>query len=424
MPVWQHKPLSSVSAIILAGGEGNRLFPLTQFRCKPAVTFGGRYRIIDVAVSNAINSSITEVYIISQFLAPTLNNYIANTYISRSSHRAQIRILSPDATLGRKGLYEGTADAVRKNLKTILQSPSKYFVILSGDQLYTMDLSDMLSFAIKKNADLTIATIPVNREEAKRMGVMKVNPSLQITNFFEKPKSTEILEEFQNPAEIGSSNEYLGSMGIYIFKKEALLELLKEDRREDFGKHLIPTQMGKGKTFAYIFNGYWEDIGTITSFYEANLRLTKNSTCLDLYNERYPIYTEHFHLPSPRLISTKVSDSIICDGSIIEASNITNSMIGIRSHIKKGTKIIDSIIMGNQRYSPLQEETKFSASPFSIGENCHIEKTIIDEHCLIGNNVTLSNPDKIKNYDAKEYFIRDGIIIIPAGTHLPDNFAA
>lgn len=415
-------PNSSASTIILAGGEGNRLFPLTQFRCKPAVTFGGRYRLIDVAISNSINSSITDIYIISQFLAPTLNNYIANTYISRLAHRAQIQLLSPDATLGRKGLYEGTADAIRKNLDAILQSSAQYYVILSGDQLYTMDLSHMLSFAIEKGADLTIATILVGKEDAKRMGVMKVDPSMQIIDFFEKPKATELLEQFQLPKEAALSREYLGSMGIYIFKKEALIALLKEDPREDFGKHLIPTQMQKGKTFAYIFDGYWEDIGTITSFYEANLRLTQNHTCLDLYNERYPIYTEPLHLPPARLINTRVSDSIICDGSVVEASEIVHSMIGVRTHIKKGTKIVDSIILGNQRYSPLPEEINMGAIPFSIGQNCHIEKAIIDEHCIIGNNVQLINENKIKNFDAKEFVIRDGIIIIPAGTILPDNF--
>jgi glucose-1-phosphate adenylyltransferase len=414
-------PPYSASAIILAGGEGNRLFPLTQFRCKPAVSFGGRYRLIDVAVSNSINSSISDIYIISQFLAPTLNNYISNAYISKASHRTQIRLLSPDATLGRKGLYEGTADAIRKNIETLLQSSSQYFIILSGDQLYTMDLNHMLSFAVEKDADLVIAALPVGKEEAKRMGVMKINPSFHIMDFFEKPKTNTLLEPFQLPAEAALSREYLGSMGIYVFKREALINLLKEDAREDFGKHLIPSQLEKGKTFAYIFDGYWEDIGTITSFYEANLRLTKNHTCLDLYNERNPIYAEHHHLPPARLINTRVSESSICDGSVLEASEIIHSMIGIRSHIKAGTKIVDSIIMGNQRYSPLADECKI-CTPFSIGQNCHIEKAIIDEHCIIGNNVRLINADKVKNFDDKDFFIRDGIIIIPSGTYLPDGF--
>lgn len=420
--------MPSATTIILAGGEGSRLFPLTQSRCKPAVTFAGRYRIIDVAISNSINSSIHEIYIISQFLATTLNNYIANTYLSKPFPKAQIQILSPDATDGRKGLYAGTADAIRKNLNFFANSSSEYFIILSGDQLYTMDLSKLLSFAHERDADLTIATLVVGKEEAKRMGVMKIDNSYQITDFYEKPKTNELLNRFALPKDLALNHgisahpSFLGSMGIYVFKKQALLNLLKEDPREDFGKHLIPTQLEKGKTFAYTFQGYWEDIGTITSFYEANLRLASaNTSCLDLYNENYPIYTASYNLPSARVSNTRVSDSIICDGSIIHADEITNSMIGIRSQIHEGTVIKDSIIMGNQHYLP--QTTFTSPIPFSIGKNCHIQKAIIDEHCQIGNNVKLLNKSNIRNFDGEQYYIRDGIIIVPAGTRLQDGFS-
>ncbi|MBM3200788.1 MAG: glucose-1-phosphate adenylyltransferase [Chlamydiae bacterium] len=408
----------SASAIILAGGQGSRLFPLTQHRCKPAVMFGGRFRLIDVAVSNSLNSSITEIFVISQFLAPTINGYVKKAYtdIKRQNHK--IHILSPQQDQGESSLYLGTADAIRKNIDILQNSTNEYFVILSGDQLYTMDIGDALNFAKKTDADLVIATLLVDQEDAERMGVMKISKTHEIVDFFEKPQSPEILGKFHLEESFSKEKPYLGSMGIYIFKRETLLHLLQEDPREDFGKHLIPTQMQKGKTYAYIFNGYWEDIGTISSFYEANLKLLKKDTPFDLYNERYPIYGEKLHLPPAKIINTKVLDSTICDGSVVESSEIKDSLIGIRSHIKSGTKIVSSIIMGNQQYSSDDQKT----SPYSIGSNCHIEKAIIDEHCVIGNNVKLVNEKNIKHLDAKEYFIRDGIIIVAAGTYLPDGF--
>lgn len=411
---------SEVAAIILAGGEGTRLQPLTQIRCKPAMTFGGKYRIIDVAISNAIHSDITDIYVISQFLASTLNNYLLETYPSHSDSRAHVEVLSPEDSPYGNVWYQGTADCVRKNLAHLLQHPAEYFVILSGDQLYSMDLSEMLDFAKEKDADLTIATLPVAEQEAKRMGVMKINTNFEIVDFFEKPNEPEELEKFAIAPEVARKHDalddlsFLGSMGIYIFKRQALINLLREDLREDFGKHLIPTQMSKGKTFAYIFDGYWEDIGTISSYFDANLRLAKNNLCLDLYDQMRPIFTQSITLPSPRISGAKIADSIICDGSIVNGDVISHCMIGMNSKIGKNSQLNESILIGWFPHS--------NREPITIGANCNLSRTIIDEGVTIGDNVSLANHQGLTSYDDPWFSVRDGIIVVKAGTRIPNNF--
>ncbi len=410
----------NVATIILAGGEGTRLKPLTQIRCKPAVTFGGRYRIIDVAISNAINSGLKDIYVISQFLASTLNNYLLETFPSHSEGSAHLEVLSPEDSPKGNIWYKGTADAVRQNLAHLLTNPAEYFVILSGDQLYSMDLSDMLEFAIEKDADLTIATIPVGETEAKRMGVMKIDNEFEIIDFFEKPQDPETITKFAIAPEVAAKHDalddlsFLGSMGIYIFKRKALIDLLTEDSREDFGKHLIPTQMKKGKTFAYIFDGYWEDIGTITSYYNANLGLAKNELCLDLYDKSRPIHTQNVTLPSSRITNTSVSESIICDGCVVNADEISRSMIGLNTQIGEKSVVRDSILVGWFPHS--------NREPIQIGSNCRIEKAIIDEGTSIGNNVELTNKKNLKSYDDPWITVKDGIVIVKAGAQIPNNF--
>lgn len=410
-----------VAAIILAGGEGTRLKPLTEIRCKPAVSFGGRYRIIDVSISNALNAGFKDIYVLSQFLASSLNNYLLETYSNEGFYGAHLEVLTPEQSSDNKQLwYEGTADAVRKNLKHLLEHPAKYFVILSGDQLYSMDLSDMLQAAKKTGADLTIATVPVNESEARRMGVMKIDNSFKIKDFFEKPSDPVTLLNFAIAPEIAAKKNalhdlsFLGSMGIYIFKREALIKLLQEDPREDFGKHLIPTQLKKGNVYAYIFDGYWEDIGTIASYYEANMSLTKNSACLDLYNETKPIYTQSISLPAARLINTSVLDSIICEGSVISAASISHSMIGLKTHIGDHSIIQNSILMS---WSP-----RSNRNPIHIGKNCHLNKVILDEGAYLEDNVTLTNSRNLYSFDSKEIAISEGIIIVKSGVHLPKGF--
>lgn len=430
-PHKQHLSISDdVAAIILAGGQGTRLFPLTQARCKPAVVFGGRYRLIDVPISNSLNSGIKQIYVISQYFSSSLNHHIKETFPLDPIQGGSIHFLYPEENQEGFNMYQGTADAIRKNVPVFENCTSDYFLILSGDQLYNMDLFAMLEFAKKKDADLTIAALPVQEKEATRMGLLKINSQSDILEFFEKPSDPKILNSFELGSDFFKNKQtphfsgkaYLGSMGIYIFKRDALFKLLKEDLREDFGKNIIPNQIKKGKSAVFYYDGYWEDIGTIASYYEATLALTRNQLGLDLYNEALPIFSHMVNLPCARINHTKVEHSILSQGSIIDAKEISNSLLGLRSIVKEGTVISHSIVMGNQYYTPPVSLKDKLPSEFSIGKNCHIEKAIIDEHVKIGNNVKLINKQKLHNYDGNNIYIRDGIIVVPSGSVLPDGF--
>jgi glucose-1-phosphate adenylyltransferase len=408
-----------VAGIVLAGGQGTRLFPLTKTRCKPAVGFGGRYRLIDIPLSNALNSKINRLFIISQYFASNLHQHILATYRFDLFREGGIELLCPEEDTDKKVWFEGTADAVRKNLHHLSKSPVDYFIILSGDQLYNIDLADLLQFAHKTKAEMVIASLYVDEEEAHRMGVMKIDSSFHITEFKEKPKEKAALDPFAVKKD--GKTKYLASMGIYVFRRDILLSLLKEPG-VDFGHHLIPSQTAKGGSYSYIYDGYWVDIGTIASFYDANMSLLEQNHCLETYNEANPIYTRPHNLPSPLIVNTHVNRSYISQGSIIEAEEVDHSIVGIRCRIGKGTKIRHSILMGHQFYSaPLHQHPPLPRN-FIIGENCIIEKAIIDEHTCIGNNVRLINKDKLQTYDSEEVCIRNGIIIVTNDTELPDNF--
>jgi len=419
--------LKRVATIVLAGGQGTRLFPLTSTRCKPAVSFGGRYRLIDVPISNSLNSRINQIFVISQYFASELHQHILSTYQLDMFRSGGLELLTPQETLKGKSWFKGTADAIRQSLDYILQCSAEYFLILSGDQLYNMDLLDMLSFAKRKDADLVIASIPVHKAEATRMGLLRINSASTITEFVEKPKEEKILQKFQldeaflkEKGKNYKEDYYLASMGIYIFKRKALIDILKHEGN-DFGKDLIPQFIEKAKCSAYIFEGYWEDIGTVASFYRANLMLTKGQG-LNTYEEENRIYSAPQHIPNALICGTRVKDSIIGQGGIIEADEIYHSVIGVRALIKKGTKIRDSIVMGNRTYHPFMDQEIPSENFFSIGENCVIQKAIIDEEARIGNNVQLINKDNLETYDGEGIYIRDGIIIVTSGTEIPDNF--
>ncbi len=422
-----HSKYPKVSCIILAGGQGTRLYPLTMKRSKPAVKFGGRYNLIDIPISNALHSNIKHVFVISQYFSSNLNEHIKKAYQFDALQEEGLHLINPEERPEGKIWYKGTADAVRKNLNELLKYPTDYFLILSGDQLYHMDLEAMVNFAHKKKADLTIAALPVSKQEAPRLGLLNIDDDASIINFHEKPKDPKILESFhiseafKKKQKIQGNSDpcFLASMGIYVFSREALIALLKNDLREDFGKHLIPTQIKQGKSSVYLHQGYWEDIGTIRSYYQANLALATNRLTLNLYNETLPIYSQHNYLPGAKVDKTIVSQSIISEGAIVEAREVTRSVIGIRSTIKEGTIIRDSILLGNQCYS---KETDKGKKSFVIGKNCHIEKAIIDEDVIIGNDVKLLNEKNLKNFDGDGVCIRDGIIIITSGTTLSNGF--
>ena len=405
---------AQVTGIILAGGQGTRLFPLTQTRCKPAVGFGGKFRLIDIPVSNALNSGITDLFVISQYFVPHLQEHLTSTYHFDIFRRSQIRILAPEEHPLSKVCFAGSGDAVRKNLEELLKTPCSHFLILCGDQVYNIDFQQILNRAKETDADLVIASLIVEEKEAKRMGVLKVDQTGKIIDFFEKPKDPETLDKFTLPHK--GSPRFLGSMGIYVFKREALVDLLQQ-KGDDFGLHLIPLQIKKGKTFSYIYEGYWVDIGTVASFHKANLDLLGRVSCLNVYDEERPIYTKSQKLPGPFIQNSQIENSIISEGCMIEEGEIHKSVIGLRSIVQKGTKIYNSILMGNPSYSPPSSPKKFS-----IGKNCLIKNSIIDEQVHIGNNVQLVNKENLKQFDGNGIYIRDGIIIVAAGADLPDNF--
>jgi glucose-1-phosphate adenylyltransferase len=420
----------SVVTIVLAGGQGTRLFPLTLKHCKPSVYFGGIYRLIDIPISNSLNSDMQHIFVIAQYMSAELHHHLAQTYQFKSTEKGSLNFLTPtENSKNEKIWFNGTADAVRKNLDILLKTNADYFLVLSGDQLYNIDFKEMLKFTIEKNADLTIASLPIIEEEASRLGVLKIDRKGMIFDFFEKPKNLDILKEFKlensfflnNKLKIDSTKTHLGSMGIYIFKRDVLASLLNEDDREDFGKHLIPTQIKKGNSYSFIYNGYWEDIGTIESFYAANIALTNKALGLNIYDESHPIYSRQFHLPGPIISNTQVTNSIICDGSIIKCKEISNSIIGLRATIEKDTIIRNSILCPNRYYNRPSYQ-KHLPETFKVGQNCLIENTIIDEHVLIGNNVKLINEKKMRKYDGNGIYIRDNIIVVTAGCHLLDNF--
>lgn len=428
MHIQQDNKNINIAAIVLAGGKGTRLFPLTLNRCKPAVAYGGRYRLIDVPISNSLNSNIRNIYVIAQYLPVELQKHLTNTYQFDSFFPGSLDLLIPqEKPNGERIWFEGTADAIRKNLDKILEMPVDYFLILSGDQLYNIDFQQMFNFAKEKNADLTIASLPVEAKDTNRLGILKTDKDDKIIDFYEKPQSKEILdalkldEHFLKRWKVSDNKKYLGSMGIYIFKREALKKILTEDGREDFGKHLIPSFIHKAKTCAFVYEGYWEDIGTVDSFYNANIALTNPSFGLKIYDESNPIYTKAHHLPGAKINSTIINSSIICEGSIVSAKEITNSMVGLRSCINKGTIIHDSVLLGNDFYNPPTQNQTLPKN-FEIGENCLIQKAIIDENVKIGNEVQLINKNNLSTFDGNGIYVRDGIIVVSSGTYIPDGF--
>ena len=422
--------MKTVASVILGGGEGTRLHPLTLTCCKPAITFGGKYRLIDVPVSNSIHANCYKIFILTQYLSSSLHHHIFQTYMQQGHSAGMVEILTAEQKPSQKNWFQGTADAVRQNIAHLLETPVEYFLILSGDQLYNVDFREMVQFAKQTNADVVVATLPVTEQEAKRMGIMKIDSDQFITEFQEKPQDQKVLQKIQIPSHLlkqmgisaDSQRNYLGSMGIYLFKRKVLVDLLNQDLREDFGKHLLPSIVTTGKAAAFLYNGYWEDIGTIETFYQANLALTKSNPLFNLYTQERSIFTHRYDLPPAKFHQTQLKETILCEGSVIEAEEISNSLLGPRSMVQQGSIIHESYLMGNDYYSSaIKEHNSLPAKP-QIGKNCIIKRAIIDKNVHIGNGVQLINKNNIMNYSEKHLFVRDGIIVIPRGTHLPDHF--
>lgn len=414
-------------AVILGGGQGTRLFPLTKLRSKPAVPVAGKYRLVDIPISNCLNSDIRRIYVLTQFNSASLNRHIKNTYNFDVFSSGFVDILAAEQTPKSKNWYQGTADAVRQSIHHMENHRHEHVFILSGDQLYQMDYREMMEKHERNDADLTVATIPVVAQDATGFGIMKTNKKGVIENFVEKPNYEELDQWKSNMPEKFSNDRrvYLASMGIYIFKKGALNELLDEyEDATDFGKEIIPRAIEKDyKVQSFEFDGYWTDIGTIKSFFEANLALTEDLPRFNLYDNEDFIYTHARMLPASKLSGTTFDHSVLAEGCLIEASRIERSVVGIRSRIGRGTTIEHSIIMGNDFFQSREDIEKSSNDnpPMGIGRRCFISNAIIDKDVKIGNDVRIAGGEHLEDGDYGNYHVVDGIVIIPKGEIIRDG---
>lgn len=419
----------SVVAVILGGGAGSRLYPLTSTRSKPAVPIGAKYRLVDIPISNCINSDINRMFVLTQYNSASLNKHIKNAYQFSHFSSGFVDILAAEQTPDSLGWFQGTADAVRQSLKHIKNNDFEYVLILSGDQLYQMDFRDMFKNHIDKGADISIATIPVGDREAPEFGILKSDAEHFITSFIEKP-AKELLPEWVSDTgeEMKSQGrKYLASMGIYIFNRDFLFSQLLEDKKDatDFGKEIIPASINTKKVVSYQYDGYWTDIGNIYSFYEANLALTLEIPPFNLFDNTKAIFSRARMLPPMKVGNTHIESSILAEGSIIDASRIANSVIGIRTRIGKGTEIINSYIMGSDYYETIAEMThsiERGIPKLGIGEYCKIENAIVDKDCRIGNNVSITGGAHLADTDHALYAVKDGIVVLKKRAILPDGF--
>ena len=410
-----------VLGIILGGGQGSRLYPLTKDRSKPAVPIAGKYRLVDIPISNCINSDIKRMYVLTQFNSASLNKHIKNTYHFSFFSSAFVDVLAAEQTMDSDAWFQGTADAVRQSMHHFLQNDFEYALILSGDQLYQMDFNDMIEKHRKSGAEITIATYPVNAKDATSFGLLKTNEEHIITSFIEKPAAdllpnwtSDVGEEMKS-----QGRNYLASMGIYIFNRDLLVELMSNPDTNDFGKEIIPQAIDKHKTLSYQYEGYWTDIGNIDSFFEANLGLTDDVPKFNLYNEN-GIYTRPRILPTSKISGTILNRAVIGDGCIIHAEKIERSVIGIRSRIGKNSLISNTYMMGNDSYESLEFIAQNNVEiVMGIGDRCYIHNCIIDKNCRIGDDVRINGGKHIKNIETDTYVVKDGIVVIKKDATIP-----
>ena len=416
-------------AIILGGGAGSRLYPLTASRSKPAVPIAGKYRLVDIPISNCINSNLNRIFVLTQFNSASLNQHIKNTYHFSAFSSGFVDILAAEQTPDNPGWFQGTADAVRQSLRHLAKMDFEYVLILSGDQLYQMDFSKMIEAHKNSGAALTIATIPVTEREAPEFGILKSNQSQVITSFIEKPKK-EILSEWVSDTGAlmqSQGRNYLASMGIYVFNKEILYEFLNQvhPNATDFGKEIIPDSISNYKVLSYQHEGYWTDIGNIYSFFEANISLTDEVPQFNLFDSAQTVYTRSRMLPPAKISGTQIQNAIVAEGSIIHAASITKSVIGIRSRIGKDTVIKNAYIMGCDFYetiNQINQKIDKGQPVLGIGERCVIEDAIVDKNCSIGNDVQIKGGPHLEKIDHPLYTVKDGIVVIKKGAVIPNGF--
>ncbi len=421
-------PLNRTLAVIMGGGAGTRLFPLTKERAKPAVPLGGKYRLVDIPISNCLHSAIRSIYVLTQFNSTSLHRHINASYKFDNFSPSFVEILAAQQTPEGSQWYQGTADAVRQNLRYFLERDVDYYIILSGDQLYRMDYRQVLRQHLETGADLTVATIPVNREAAKSFGLMHTDDTRRITRFVEKPKDSAVLDGLRIPDDLlqksglaPGSDLYQASMGIYLFNRNVLKECL-DNAFDDFGKNVIPAAIERFKVQAYIFQGYWEDIGTIRAFFEANLNMADRVPQYSFNVPGAPVYTHPRFLPASVIHSAQITGAMISDGCLIHDSVLERCIIGIRSVIQSGSRLRNVVMMGSDAYEADVHDHRLAGTPeMGIGRDCHIENAIIDKNARIGDRVVISPSGKAEDFDGDGFYMRDGIVVIPKNSVIPSG---
>jgi glucose-1-phosphate adenylyltransferase len=422
---------SNVLCVIMGGGQGTRLFPLTKERSKPAVPLAGKYRLVDIPISNCINSGFRRIYILTQFNSTSLHSHISRTYKFDQFTSGFVEILAAQQTLTNNSWYEGTADAVRKNLIHFLNHDFDYLIILSGDQLYRMDFRPLVAQHVETGADITVATIPVERAAMPALGIMQMDETWRITRFEEKPKDPAVQNALRlDPklyAKLGITGSavreelFLASMGIYVFNRDLILSLL-DNPLTDFGKHIIPQAIHSRRVFSHVFQGYWEDIGTIRSFFEANLDIVSELPRFNFFDMNAPIFSRPRFLPGSKINGAQIDHAVISDGCIINYATIRNSIIGLRTVVSAGTELNRVIGLGSDFYESKESVDRHEREGkprIGIGSNCKIDNTIIDKNARIGNNVKISPAGKPDKLDHELCYIRDGIVVIPKNAIIP-----
>jgi glucose-1-phosphate adenylyltransferase len=425
--------MQDVLSLILGGGRGTRLYPLTKLRSKPAVPVAGKYRLIDIPISNCINSGLNRVYVLTQFLSVSLHRHIANTYKFDPFSQGFVEVLAAQQTYEAAGWYQGTADAVRQQIRYVVEDPCKEVLILSGDQLYRMDFRHLLATHRGAKADVTIAVLPVPRNQVEGFGIVRVDPNGKVVGFVEKPKTEEQLEPVKMSDEWlaqhgvhGTGRPYLASMGIYVFNRQALLDLLAaKPLAIDFGKEVFPRSISSHHVQAHVFDGYWEDLGTVKAYHETSLALASNDPPFDFHSPEGVIYTRMRFLPASRVSAASVKECLISDGCIVQEGTILERcIIGVRSRIGRKVTIRDTVLIGADEFENEQERRanrQHGLPDLGIGEGSVVERAIIDKDCRIGSNVRITNPRGLMEADTDQWVIREGIIAIPRGTVIPDG---
>lgn len=402
--------MKRVIALILGGGQGKRLFPLTMYRSKPAVPIGGKYRLIDIPISNCLHSGLKNIYVLTQFNSESLNNHINNTYRFDYFSRAFVRILAAEQTVDNTSWFQGTADAVRRNMSHLELRGDEEILILSGDHLYDMDYRDFVGFHRKNKADFTISVIPVRESESRELGILKLGKSGRIMGFKEKPKTRSELKG------LVSRHHCLASMGVYVFNAKALMKALS-GKDIDFGNEVIPNSIRCLRGFGYVFNDYWRDVGTIKSFYDVNMEMAASKPQFSFFYDG-AVFTRPRFLPTARASNCRIRLSMLAEGCVINDADIKNSMVGLRSVIGRHCRISRTVMMGADYY---EDRLSGESIRIGIGDNTVIDKAIVDKNARIGRNVIIRNEKAVRNFDGSNYFIRDGIVIIPKNAVLKDG---